>query len=251
MTCWLQRACEWPTMAESADLIARWGEMNLPFSVKRSDRRTLRIVVSPDGSVAAYAPDQATDDEIVARVSRRGGWIKRELLRCERWRPRTPARQYLSGETHLFLGMQYRLVVTGEGAPNVRLDGDRIVLAVRENSEYVHRRTLLRHWYGLQSHRVFPERLEATAPPFLRMGVARPRLIIRAMSQRWGSFTSKGNLVLNSELVQASPHLIDYVIAHELAHALYPDHGANWQLLLTQTMQDWRVRKGDLERQLL
>lgn len=238
-------------MAEFAELIARWGEMELPFSVKRSARRTLRIVVSPDGSVAAHAPDQATDDEIVARVSRRGGWIKRELLRCERWRPRTPARQYVSGETHLFLGKQYRLVVTSEGAPQVRLDGDRIVLAVRENSNFVHRRTLLRHWYGLQSHRVFPERLEATAPPFLRLGVVKPRLIIRAMSQRWGSFTSKGNLVLNSELVQASPHLIDYVIAHELAHALYPDHGLSWQGLLTQAMQDWRSRKDDLERQLL
>ena len=225
--------------------------MDLPFSVKRSDRRTLRIVVSPDGNVAAYAPDQATDDEIVARVSRRGGWIKRELLRCERWRPRTPLRQYVSGETHLFLGKQYRLVVTVEGAPNVRLDGDRIVLAVRENSEFVHRRTLLRHWYGFQSHRVFPERLETTAPPFLRLGIEKPRLIIRAMSQRWGSFTPEGNLVLNGELVQASPHLIDYVIAHELAHALHPDHGLNWQRLLTQVMQDWRTRKNDLERQLL
>ena len=71
------------------------------------------------------------------------------------------------------------------------------------------------------------------------------------MSRRWGSFTPKGNLVLNSELVQASPHLIDYVIAHELAHALHPDHGSGWQALLTQTMQDWRSRKDDLERQLL
>src|SRR3954470_21870366 len=60
-------------------------------------------------------------------------------------------------------------------------------------------------------------------------GIAKPRLIIRPMSQRWGSFTAKGNLVPNTELAQASPHLIDYVIAHELAHALHPDHGANWR----------------------
>jgi predicted metal-dependent hydrolase len=71
------------------------------------------------------------------------------------------------------------------------------------------------------------------------------------MSQRWGSFTSKGNLVLNSELVQASPHLIDYVIAHELAHALHPDHGIEWQRLLSQFMPDWRDRKAQLEHQLL
>jgi hypothetical protein len=46
-------------MAESGALIARWGEMELPFSVMRSARRTLRIVVSPDGSVAAHVPTEA------------------------------------------------------------------------------------------------------------------------------------------------------------------------------------------------
>jgi len=238
-------------MAESGELVARWGDEELPFAVRRSDRQTLRIVVSPDGKVAAYAPEQATDDELIARVSRRGGWIRRELLRCEKWRPRTPPRQYVSGETHLFLGKQYRLVVTPEGAPEVRLDGDRMILAVRPNSNFVHRRTLLKHWYGLQSHRIFPERLATTAPPFLRLGIAPPRLIVRAMSQRWCSFTAKGNLVLNSELAQASPHLIDYVIAHELAHALHPDHGSGWQALLAQVMPDWRKRKDELELQLL
>ena len=110
----------------------------------------------------------------------------------------------MSGETHLFLGKQYRLVVTSESAPAVRIDGDRIVLSVRENSDFMHRRTVLRHRYRIQSHRVFPTRVDATAPPFLRLGIAKPRLIIRSMSQRWGSFTAKGNLVLNTELAQAS-----------------------------------------------
>src|SRR5712691_6875085 len=95
MTSWPRGACEWLTMAESGELIARWSEMELPFSVMRSARRTLRIVMSPDGSVAAHVPKEATDEEIVARVSRRGSWIKRELFRCEKWRPRTPARQYV------------------------------------------------------------------------------------------------------------------------------------------------------------
>ncbi len=238
-------------MAGSDELVARWGDLEFPFQVRRSVRRTLRIVVSPEGIVSAYAPKKATDDELIARVSRRGGWVRRELTRFEKWRPRTPPRQYVSGETHLYLGKQYRLVVTSDGAPDVRLDGNRIILAVRTDSSFVERQTLLRHWYGLQSHRVFPDRLSATASPFQRLGVPRPRLIIRSMSKRWGSFTAKGNLVLNSELVQASPHLIDYVIAHELAHALHPDHGVEWQRLLTQFMPDWRYRKDDLERQLL
>lgn len=85
----------------------------------------------------------------------------------------------------------------------------------------------------------------------MRVGVERPRLMIREMTHRWGSFTAKGLLVLNLELVRASPSLIDYVIAHELAHALHPDHGAKWEELLTRAMPDWRARKDELERELL
>jgi predicted metal-dependent hydrolase len=58
-------------------------------------------------------------------------------------------------------------------------------------------------------------------------------------------------LVLNSDLVRASPKLIDYVIGHELAHARYPDHGPQWRKLLTAVMPDWVERKDLLERQLL
>ncbi|MHB8530149.1 MAG: M48 family metallopeptidase [Caulobacteraceae bacterium] len=235
----------------AVELVARWGEARFPFTVVRSARRALKIAVAPDGTVLAHAPEDAAEEEIVARVSRRGGWIKRQLQRFEAWRPRTPPRQYLSGETHLYLGKQYRLVVTAEGPTTVRLDGDRIILAAREGSSFDHRRALLDHWYKVQSHRVFPTRLDLVAPPFLRLGIPQPRLIIRVMSHRWGSFTPAGSLVLNQELARASPNLIDYVIAHEFAHALHPDHGPDWQGVLTAHMPDWRARKADLERQLL
>jgi hypothetical protein len=126
-----------------------------------------------------------------------------------------------------------------------------MVLAVREDASFVYRQALLQQWYRQQSHEIFPERLAAVAPPFERLGVTRPRVMIRALTHRWGSYTAAGNLVLNRDLVQASPHLIDYVITHELAHAVHPDHGSEWQNLFTRTMPDWRDRKRDLERQLL
>jgi predicted metal-dependent hydrolase len=71
------------------------------------------------------------------------------------------------------------------------------------------------------------------------------------MSKRWGSFTAKGSLVLNLDLVRAPVTCIDYVIAHELAHALTPDHGAGWRELMNVVMPDWRERKVELEARLL
>ena len=67
------------------------------------------------------------------------------------------------------------------------------------------------------------------------------------MSKRWGSFTAKGRIVLNVDLVRASPMLIDYVICHELSHAFYPDHGKEWRNLFGMVMPDWEGRKARLE----
>jgi predicted metal-dependent hydrolase len=65
--------------------------------------------------------------------------------------------------------------------------------------------------------------------------------------KRWGSYTPAGRIVLNIDLVRASPTLIDYVISHELAHAFYPDHGKEWRNLLNMVMPDWENRKARLE----
>lgn len=238
-------------MVASTDLVFDWGGASIPFSVRRSERHTLRIAVTPEGEIVVCAPNEAHDADIVSRVRKRGAWIVRQQVRFDRWRPRTPPRQYESGETHLLLGRPYRLLKQAGPTIGVRLDGDRIILTLPHDKGLVFRRTIIQHWYQLHAHRVFPERLTAVLPPFARQGVERPRLVVREMTHRWGSFTAKGALVLNLELVRASPSLIDYVIAHELAHALHPNHGAGWEDLLTRVLPDWRVRKEELERELL
>jgi predicted metal-dependent hydrolase len=197
------------------------------------------------------APEHATDEQIIARVARRGAWIVRRFREFERWRPRTPPRRYVSGETHLFLGRQHRLRLELASAEGVAIRGDRIVVFLAKPDNPEHCRALVDSWYAARCREVFPERVAVVAPPFLRLGVGYPSLIIRRMARRWGSFTAAGNLVLNRDLIRASPRLIDYVIAHELAHGPHPDHGLEWQALLTRIMPDWPERKALLEQQLI
>ena len=58
-------------------------------------------------------------------------------------------------------------------------------------------------------------------------------------------------LVLNRDLIRASIQSIDYVIIHELAHAIEPDHGVGWQALMKRLLPDWKERKIELETRLL
>src|SRR5437016_3264975 len=79
--------------------------------------------------------------------------------------------------------------------PDVRLVDDRLIVSTPRPDSLATRRALLRHWYSFQAHRIFPIRLDNVTVPFQRHNVIRPRLIIRTMSKRWGSFTPKGNLL--------------------------------------------------------
>lgn len=103
----------------------------------------------------------------------------------------------------------------------------------------------------LSAAREFPRRLQAASSLFASEGIELPKLLIRPMTKRWGSYTPKGSLVLNLDPIRAPVLCIDYVIVHELAHAFEPHHGPKWRQLMDKTMPDWRERKRRLETSLV
>jgi predicted metal-dependent hydrolase len=162
----------------------------------------------------------------------------------------TPERRFVSGETHLLLGRQYRLAVERSDEPQVRIVDGRLEVYARRIDDQEHCARLISAFYAITARQVFNERLDAVSPPFIRKGMKKPALMIRRMSKRWGSFTPRGRIVLNVDLVRVSPMLIDYVICHELAHAFHPDHGQEWRNLFDAVMPNWEERKSRLEAAL-
>ena len=218
--------------------------------LRLSERRVLKIEVDPEGVVTVHAPDSAKLTEIHRRVAQKGSWVFRELDVIAARPANTPERRYVSGETHLFLGRQYRLQIERADEAHVRCDGGRMIVTARDPDDQGHCRRLIKAFYALSARTVFRERLLTQAAPFERKGLKRPGLVVRELSKRWGSYTPKGRIVLNADLIRAAPDLIDYVISHELAHGLHPDHGAEWRNLLTTVMPDWEARKARLEAAL-
>lgn len=230
---------------------ASFGSETIAFSIERRDRKTLSISVLPDLTVEVFAPNDASLDSIVERVKKRAPWIQRQLRYFDQFQPRTPARRYLAGETHLYLGRQYKLKVLGGIQDAVKMQrGQIIVWSTKPRSE-AHTREMLRDWLLQRAKVKFSERLEASLERFSDPARMAPRgLIIRDLSQRWGSMTKRGNLVLNRALIGASTEAIDYVITHELCHIEHPHHGREFFDLLRRVMPDWEKRKLKLERQM-
>lgn len=227
-----------------------WGKRRVVAELHRTERRALRIDVRPTGEVAIFAPAGEEIDEICSRARRKGAWIFAQIDTIAQRPKVTPKRRFISGETHLLLGRQYRLSIEQSDDPHVRLDGERLVISARSTDDQAHCRRILQVFYSLRAREVFRQRFDVVAEPFVRKGLKRPPLVIRPMSKRWGSFTPGRRVVLNVDLVRASPKLIDYVICHELAHAFHPDHGEGWRSLLDTIMPDWMARKAELESSL-
>ena len=228
-----------------------YGGHRIDFAVARCRRKTLEIAVEPDAAVVVAAPLDAPIEAIAEKVRKQAEWIRRQQRFFSQFIPRTPERRYLAGETHLFLGRQYRLKVVRNGRPKVEITRGFIIVHTREPDRPEVTRRLVEGWYRKQARAKFAERLDASLARFPDLESFRPvGLIVRRMEKRWGSLSPSGRLLLNRRLIEAPVDTIDYVIAHELCHMAEPHHGAAFYRLLDRVMPDWAGRKGRLEERM-
>lgn len=226
-----------------------FGEHLIEFTVVRRDRATLEIAVEPDATVVVAAPMGATVEEIAAKVRKRAAWVRRQQRYFSQFMPRTPERRFIAGETHLYLGRQYRLKVVPHVQQGVKLIRGYIVVQTHTPERTETTGSLVEDWYRERSRAKFPERLEICLTRFAGPERYRPKgLIVRRLSHRWGSMSPGSRLLLNRRLIEAPVDAIDYVITHELCHITEPHHGAGFFNLLNQVMPDWTRRKGRLEQ---
>ena len=227
-----------------------YGRDSIRYEVLFLDsRRTLAIEVHPDSRVVVRAPADCPQPVIAERVRKRAGWICRQLAEFEQYRPRTPARQYVHGESHWYLGRQFRLKPQPGETGSVKLTRGQLLVSVPGEVEPDRVKALLHRWYLDRARVVFGEVLDTSLRHF--KGVEPPRLIVRAMQARWGSLSSAGTMTLNVNLVRAPRPCIEYVVVHELCHTLHRDHDQRFFRLLGQVMPDWEKRKRRLEAALL
>lgn len=226
-----------------------YGEKRIAYRLDRRARKTLEIAVEPDMSVSVAAPLDATILDIESRLKKRAAWIVRQQNFFQQFVPRTPERKYIGGETHLYLGRQYRLKIQPDLIDHVRYFRGRIWVSTTRPKSPSHTETLVKNWYKERAKAKLTERIDICLDRFPNpISVELERVSIRALKLRWGSMTPTGHLILNRRLVEAPVDAIDYVITHELCHIREPNHGIHFYDYLSEVMPDWRTRKEHLEK---
>ena len=223
--------------------------MSTHYELFYTDRKTLGIKVYPDTSVKVFAPID-TDLPIIEqhlKVKRR--WIEKQQRSFQSYLPATPPRQYIGGESFLYLGKQYMLKIEPSTAEEVKLYQGRLVVKTL-NPDATHIKKLLQQWYIARATILFNKLFEEQFYLFKRFGLEKPILQIKKMEKRWGSCTPQQKIILNPELIKAPVVCINYVILHELCHLVHHNHSKAFYRLLESFMPDWQKCKQLLETKM-
>ena len=222
--------------------------MDITYSVKRSSKRTkVTITIERDRKVVVHAPNHASDGAIARIVEAKRYWIYEKTGHGQKYtdRPHPPGKELVNGESALYLGRSYRIEIVDTETECIRFDQRFLIPA----SRVPQKKSAMREWYIERAkERILPRVVKQAR----ELGVSFRQARIVDNRYRWGSCTVRDNINLNWRLIKAPMFVVDYVIAHELAHFLEPNHTPRfWNIVKTQipgmdTARSWLSEHGQL-----
>jgi len=236
----------------------RYGEHALPYQIKPRQGTSAKILIKvhADQSIEVSAPVGAAIDDVQQAVKQRARWIYTQWRGFAEQRAHVSPRQYVSGETHYYLGRQHllKVLIDPEQATRigkVKLLRGRLHVYLPQASDdpiaqSMQVKQLLDHWYRQRADIVFSQRLDALMPQLIWLN-QRPTLRLMVMRTQWGSCSPQGVISINPHLVKAKRDAIDYVLLHELCHLAEHNHSERFYRLLSQIMPNWQIVKAQLD----
>jgi predicted metal-dependent hydrolase len=205
----------------------------LGYRLVRARRRSVALFVDADG-LEARVPRWATVADVEAFIRRKETWIRRRLAE-----PRRPPFVWETGARLPWLGQSLTLA-SSQGGREMRISGERLEFGLDDGSS-LRERAL--EWVREQALAFFRERIDALSRPHA-LGVSGVGL--SNARSRWGSCSSDGRVLLNWRLMLLPPRIIDYVVAHELAHRVVFNHSARFWNVVAELCPGHRALRQEL-----
>lgn len=214
--------------------------MDLVWETRRSaNRKKVTITVERDRTVVVHVPMDVSDEKLAQVVESRRSWIYEKLHHAQKYQPllHPPGKELVNGESALYLGRAYQIELVDDNDASIRF-ANRFYIPRTHAGQ---RKRVLRQWYVDRANEKILPRVRLHAK---NLGVVFQQVHIVDNRYRWGSCTPKDNLSFNWRLIKAPMFVIDYVLIHELAHLLEPNHTPQfWSIVHAQTASMERARK--------
>lgn len=203
----------------------------------------------PHGRVTISAPLRMDLETVRLFSISKLGWIRKQQKKLMNQKREAP-REYVTRESHYYLGQRYLLkVVEQDAAPKVVLKHGTIELYIRKGASITRREEILQGWYRQQLRELMPQYIAKLEK---KMHVEVAEICIRKMKTKWGTCNPKVNRIwLNTELAKKPIESIEYVLIHEMVHLLERNHNEKFIAYMDKFLPKWRHLREELNRSAL
>jgi len=220
---------------------------NITIDVEHKDIKNIHLsVYPPNGKVKISAPTRMDLDTIRVYAISKLQWIKKKQEQFKKQERETP-REYLTKESHYFLGKRYLLkVIERDASPNVELTHSEILLYVRPLTTVSKKQEIIEEWYRSELKKIVPDLIAKWEKV---IGVSTNEFGIKKMRTKWGTCNPEAKRIwLNLELAKKPVECIEYIIVHELVHLLERNHNERFIGYMDEFMPKWRFYRDELNR---
>ena len=170
-------------------------------------------------------------------VYSRRQWIKEKLTHSQKYPIGIEQKEFVSGETLMYLGRNYQLLVEESEANNVLFDQRFIISKANQSTA----NELFKRWYKAQALKKIEPIAKRVAS---NLGVEYNQCKVSEMRYRWGSCTPSNNIIFNWRIIKAPMFVVEYLVAHELVHLIEANHTTKfWNTLSIQVPNYKRAKK--------
>lgn len=198
----------------------------LDIELIRSKRKTISIHIERDGSVSARIPEEISEEEILKVLKSKEYQIHKNLALWSQLNQTKVERDYVNGQSFLYLGRNYRLHFVEENLGPLLFKKGYFHLSLSDKN-------LAREMFI----DFYKEKLNEKLKPILKrykgqLGVNPKEIKVMELQNRWASCTSSGNVNFHWKCAMAPIDVLNYIVVHELTHLIHPNHtNAFWNEL--------------------
>ncbi len=206
----------------------------------RSSRKSIAIIVQPDGALVVRAPLHTPLSQVEKLIAQKESWILKKQAEAARRQVETKPPRFVEGALFPFLGRDYPLKIISN-PPTPFLFSNAFFL---DSSHLKAAASLFTRWYRQQAREIITQRVNFLST---RHAIQAGKIRITSPRTRWGSCGAKGSLNFNWRLVMAPQPVIDYVVIHELVHLRQRNHSRAFWSEVERLMPDYRQHQNWLK----
>jgi predicted metal-dependent hydrolase len=215
----------------------------IDITIEKTDRRkTVSIFIERNGSVKVLAPVTASDEKVEAAVKSREYQIFTKLAKWKELNQGKVKRDYVNGQSFLYLGRNYRLKLSENQDVPLKISGGFFHL----DKKYLSKADkAFKDFYRDKAEKKIKERLKLIEEKFQH----KPTTIkVLELQNRWASWTPKNGLNFHWKCIMAPVAVLDYIITHEMVHLKFPNHSAEFWNELDKKMPNYREHENWLKQ---